>query len=151
MYRFVSTWHLPVAPDRVWDAVDQVGAWPEWWAGMRAATAIRGAGPDGAGRRVHLVVGSPLGHRLAFGVEIVEADPPRYARARVVGDLVGEGAWSVEAAGSGCVATIRWHVTPARAPLRWPVMRLPAAWAHQRVMAAGERGLVTSLTRPDIR
>ncbi|WP_420113444.1 SRPBCC family protein [Pseudactinotalea sp.] len=149
MYRLSSTWHLPASPEQVWAAVERVEGWPRWWVGMLAATTVRQAGPDGLGQRVHLVVGSPLGHRLGFGVEIVEADPPHRASARVVGDLRGRGAWSVAPAISGCVATILWHVTPARPLLRSPLLRRPATWAHGRVMAAGERGLVTHLTRSD--
>lgn len=152
MYRLTSTWHLPAAPGKVWDAVEQVADWPNWWPGMAATTVVRPPGPDGLGERIHVVVRSPLGYRLAFGVEILEAAPPRHARARVVGDLVGEGSWAVEGEGSGCVATIRWHVAPARGLLRLlgPAITVPATWAHARVMHAGKRGLVTHLTPSDI-
>lgn len=149
MYRLVSTWHLPAAPEPVWGAVEQVAAWPHWWPGMETTAVVRQAGPGGLGQRVHLVVRSPLGYRLRFGVEIVAAAPPRFARARVVGDLLGSGSWSVSPADEGCVATIRWEVAPARGVLHalGPLAAIPARWAHARVMREGERGLVTHLTR----
>jgi hypothetical protein len=152
MYRLTSTWHLPAAPEPVWSAVEQVENWPRWWPGMEATTVVRRPGPDGLGQRVHLVVRSPLGYRLRFGVEVVAAAAPRYAGARVVGDLVGSGSWRVEPAGEGCVATIRWDVTPARGLLRalGPAVATPASWAHAAVMRAGERGLVTHLAPLDV-
>ncbi|WP_162458333.1 SRPBCC family protein [Pseudactinotalea terrae] len=149
MYRLTTTWHLPAAPEPVWGAVEQVAAWPHWWPGIDAAAMVRHAGSDGLGQRVHLVVRSPFGYRLRFGVEIVAAAPPRYARARVVGDLVGLGSWRVDPAADGCIATIRWEVTPARGLLHalGPLVGAPARWAHARVMHEGQRGLVTHLTR----
>jgi len=153
MYRLTSTWRLPAAPETVWDAVERVADWPRWWPGMAATTVVRPPGPGGQGERIHVVVRSPLGYRLAFGVEILEADPPRHARARVVGDLLGEGSWTVTRDETGCVATIRWHVAPSRGLLRvlGRAVAGPAAWAHARVMNAGERGLVTHVTGSDTR
>lgn len=147
MFRLVSTWSLPTTPERAWDVIADVERWPAWWPGIAAATVVRPPGRDGLGQRTHLVVRSPLGYALRFGVEITSARAPSSASARVVGDLVGEGSWSVVPTASGCTATIRWDVTPNRWPLSVLAAPLtaPLTWAHAWVMARGQHALVSVL------
>lgn len=149
VFRLVSTWRLDAPAQSVWDAVERVEEWPRWWRGMAATTVVRPPDAQGLGQRTYVVVRSPLGYRLAFGVEIVAARAPYVARARVVGDLVGSGEWSVARDQAGCVATIRWDVEPARGPLRVLTAPLagPLVWAHAVVMRRGERGLRDRLER----
>lgn len=127
----------------MWHEIADVQHWPSWWRGISATTVVRKPGLDGLGQRTFVVVRSPLGYRLAFGVEIVEADAPHLARARVVGDLVGTGEWSVLPDGGGSRATIRWDVSPEREPLRTLAtpFAAPLTWAHAWVMANGEASL----------
>ena len=151
MLRLRSTWRLPAPAERVWEVLERVEDWPRWWPGMDAATVVREGGTATVGERVHLVVRSPIGYRLRFGVEIVAAEPPRRATARVVGDLVGTGEWRVEPAAAGCAATIRWHVVPVRPAMRTAlrVLAWPLVWAHGRVMQRGETALRALLERGD--
>ena len=30
-YEFVTIWNLDASVDRVWDAIEDADAWPEWW------------------------------------------------------------------------------------------------------------------------
>lgn len=147
MFRLVSTWSLPTTAEHAWEVISDVERWPGWWPGIAVAQVVRAPGRDGMGQRTHLVVRSPLGYALRFGVEITAARAPSSASARVVGDLIGEGSWEVSPAEGGCVATIRWFVTPSRAPMRWWAqwLRRPLTWAHAFVMARGERELVSLL------
>lgn len=147
MFRLVSTWRLPASAEGVWDAVEHVEDWPSWWPAISTAIVVRPAGPGGLGQRIYLVVRSPWGYRLRFGVEIVRSDAPRSVHARVVGDLVGDGEWSVVPTADGCTATIRWHVAPTREPLRSLAdsAARPLVWAHAHVMRSGERRLLARL------
>ena len=147
MFRLASTWSLPTTAEHAWEVISDVERWPQWWPGMARTVVVQQPGRDGLGQRTYVVVRSPLGYALRFGVEITAARAPSSATARVVGGLVGEGSWSVTSTASGCEATIRWFVMPARGPLRWwsRPLRRPLTWAHGWVMSRGERALVEVL------
>lgn len=149
MFRLVSTWDLPVAPDRAWQVIADVADWPTWWPGMSSTAVVRPGGRDAVGQRTAIVVRSPLAFRLRFGVEIIEASAPIFARARVVGDLVGSGTWEIGPTAHGSRATITWHVSPDREPLRSLARPLagPLSWSHAHVMTGGHAGLMGRLGR----
>lgn len=142
-FHFVSTWTAPEHPGPVWDALLAVEHWPEWWPGIREAHILADPGAGVPGRRIALTVGSPLGHRLRFMLDLVEACPPGAAHVRAAGDLRGTGRLTATEAGAGTVVTLTWCVVSGRPLVR--ALRPLAPWAHGRVMAAGERGLRSKL------
>ncbi|WP_453975930.1 SRPBCC family protein [Brevibacterium pityocampae] len=138
-FHFTSTWTAPVPPARVWEELIAVEHWPRWWPGIRSARVLADPGEGAPGRRVALTIGSPLGHRLRFALELTEARPPERALVRAAGDLRGTGRLTAAEAGAGTALTITWCVVSRRRLVR--ALRPLAPWAHGRVMAAGERGL----------
>lgn len=138
-FHFTSTWTAPVPPARVWEELIAVEHLPRWWPGIRSARVLADPGEGAPGRRVALTIGSPLGHRLRFVLELTEARPPERALVRAAGDLRGTGRLTATEAGAGTALTITWCVVSRRRLVR--ALRPLAPWAHGRVMAAGERGL----------
>lgn len=130
---------MPVPPGCAWEELIAVEHWPAWWPGIRRARVIADPGEGMPGRRVALTVGSPLGHRLRFALELADARPPERALIRAEGDLRGTGRLTATEAGAGTALTITWCVVSRRRLVR--ALRPLAPWAHGRVMAAGERGL----------
>ena len=100
---------LPAAPDRVFDALLDVGAWNDWWVTMRFE-------PDRPG---------PLapGNRILFDggvsrwtVEVVRIDPPHSIRLRYAeGDLLGETEWRVTPVSGGSRVAYVYHGVRANA------------------------------------
>ena len=160
MFVLESLWRPPETPARVWSVLaDPRFTWPDWWPGLTADETGSAVGPDGlaaTGTWARLRVRSPLGYALAFRLDLVETTSPSdgvpgRARLDVSGDLAGlaDVAVSDAAAPGGPRTEVRlvWQVAPVpgwfRAAAR--VAPGPLAWAHSRVMRAGEQGLATHL------
>ncbi|WP_165962680.1 SRPBCC family protein [Occultella glacieicola] len=146
-FRFTSRWRADATAAQVWRVLSDAATWPRWWPGVVGATVVRAGDGDHVGERTLLTVRAPTGYRLRFGVELTEVTPGVLARARVVGDLVGSGVWSLRDDGAGVVMETVWQVHPRR---RWMRLVAPLAgrWfarAHAAVMASGQRGLRSAL------
>jgi hypothetical protein len=121
------------------------GAVP-WWPGVCLAPApIEPA----VGAEFVLVVRSPIGYRLRVNLRITQVEPERLIAADAAGDLRGRGSIIAHAADEGSILTFFWDVETRRAwmNLTAPVLGPVFVRAHERVMARGERGLRTALTR----
>lgn len=153
MARFLltSTWQVPTTAEDLWPVLWDVESWPAWWPYVASSRVVADGDRLGHGRRTHLVFRTPLGYRLSFGVEVVTIRPPFLVEARVAGQLTGRGLWELRATAGGVATDITWDVETRRpwmrtmSPVAAPVFRA----AHGHVMAAGERGLVRVMDRPE--
>jgi uncharacterized protein YndB with AHSA1/START domain len=148
-YEYVSHWHLDVPPPLVWRALTEVERWPAWWPYVRRVQTLRpGSEDDGLGSVRRIAWGSRLPYGFTLDVECTQAQRHRLLRGAARGDLEGEGTWELEP-GRGHTTHVRytWRLTLNTrwmrlvAPLMAPVFR----WNHERVMAAGARGLARHL------
>jgi hypothetical protein len=154
---------------RVWSVLaDPRFTWPDWWPGLTAAATRPVVGPDGlagAGTWADLRVRSPLGYSLRFRLDLRQTTAPSdgepgRALLDVAGDLAGSADVTVRGTGVPTGSTtgastsegstevqLLWQVSPGpvwfRAAAR--VAPGPLAWAHGRVMRAGEQGLAARL------
>lgn len=147
MFHFVSTWQLPATGEHIWQVLSDFERWPAWWPGISGATVLHPGGTDGLGTRGRLEVRSPLGYSMRFDIEIVEVRRPHESGMRVTGDLQGTGSWEVTPTDTGSRARIGWDVGLTRRGMQLIAARIPGpvVWAHDWVMAAGERGLARHL------
>ncbi|AGF72040.1 SRPBCC family protein [Corynebacterium halotolerans] len=132
-FHFETTWRVPAEAEQVWRVLSDVSSWPDWWPGMRTAR-MRGSGD-----RASLMVQSPLGYRLRFAIALLSSEPPTSAELTVDGDLRGEGSFTAHQDADGTRLTITWCVVTRRRLIG--AVRPVATWAHDAVMAAGQRGL----------
>ncbi|RPF20547.1 hypothetical protein [Myceligenerans xiligouense] len=156
-FRLITTWSVPAPASRAWQVLAGPGpTWPAWWPGLRTESAGIVAGPDGlsgAGSWVRLRVRSPVGASLGLRLDLLESrapgpERPGRAKLRVSGDLRGGTVVSATArAGGRCEIRLTWIVTPMRGRPALVARVAPALCvrAHDRVMRAGERGLVRHL------
>ena len=140
-YRFAERWHLPVAPERVFDVLADLATYPEWWPQVRKVEGIN----DDRGR---IECRSALPYTLRF--EALRGREDRAAgvlEARLVGDLDGWSRWTVIPYGDGTELLYEQQVTTARALLRWSALlvRPLLIWNHAWMMRGGQRGLAARL------
>ena len=153
-FEYVTEWRLDAPIEQVWDALVDVGSWPQWWPMVRGVSTLhQGATSDlGTVRRIRW--GSRLPYGFTLDVETTEIRPHARLRGRASGDMAGTGLWELEADGAGTFVRYTWqlelHTRWMRfaAPFMAPVFR----WNHEGVMRAGGRGLAKWLAaKPGLR
>ncbi|GGQ85994.1 SRPBCC family protein [Streptomyces asoensis] len=140
-YRFRSLWALPAPPDRVYDALERVDAYPRWWPQVREVRRI----DDTTGV---LRIRSLLPYDLTFTAREVRRDASAgVLQSAFCGDIDGWARWTVTADGPGTLARYDQVVEVRKPLLRLlavpgrPVFRLN----HRLMMRAGRRGLTAYL------
>jgi hypothetical protein len=142
-YVFRSLWRLDAHPDRVYSALADVPAYPDWWPQVRSARQLDELSGE-------LRCRSMLPYDLVFVARRDIEDPvARVLRAALVGDLAGTSQWTISPADDGSLAvfdedvTVRKPLIRAAGLLARPALR----YNHDRMMRAGEHGLQRHLAR----
>ncbi|MEU8578544.1 SRPBCC family protein [Streptomyces asoensis] len=140
-YRFRSLWALPAPPDRVYDALERVDAYPRWWPQVREVRRI----DDTTGV---LRIRSLLPYDLTFTAREVRRDASAgILQSAFSGDIDGWARWTVTADGPGTLARYD-QVVEVRKPLL-RLLAVPGRPAfrlnHRLMMRAGRRGLTAYL------
>jgi hypothetical protein len=148
-YRFVTTWCIDAPIERVFEAIDDPGRWPEWWEGVRDAELLEPGGEDGVGRLWRYTWRSRLPYDLTFESRVTRREPPYLLEGHATGELVGIGRWRLFG-GQGTAVVYEWNIRTAR---EWmnvlaPVARPIFAWNHDIVMRQGAQGLAGHLGAP---
>jgi hypothetical protein len=87
-------------------------------------------------QRAHGTVIPPIPYRLRLDVRLQQCDRPRLIEAAIDGDVRGQAALRLDAAGGGTRAQVAWSLRMHSAPLRvaarvaYPLMR----WGHDGVV-----------------
>jgi uncharacterized protein YndB with AHSA1/START domain len=92
-YRFVTTWCVDAPVERVYAAIDDAAAWPQWWRGVRSAELIEEGDAEGVGRLWRYAWRSRLPYELGFETRVVAAERPWLLEGRADGELRGTGRW----------------------------------------------------------
>jgi uncharacterized protein YndB with AHSA1/START domain len=140
-FHFENRWTVPADAKAVWEVLEKVEQWPQWWPGLAAAEPADDYVVPGS--RANIVVRTPIGTALRFTIEITQMQPPHLVELAAHGDLRGEGVWTLtEEHGITHVDSL-WCVTSRRRMIK--MLRPIASFTHGIVMRAGERGLATRL------
>lgn len=136
-YVFRSEWHIAADPDKVYQALADVQAYPGWWPQVVGARWV----DENSGE---LRCRSLLPYELVFVVRrVLEDRDARVLQADLEGDLTGSSTWTISADGTGAVAVFDEQVDVRKRLLRIggklarPVLR----YNHDLMMRAGEKGL----------
>lgn len=153
-YRFLTTWLLAARREPVFEAIWDSVQWPEWWPGVIKAEELDPGDPEtGLGRRGRYEWRSTIPYPVRFEVVATRVDPPSLMEGEASGGLEGTGRWRLLEAGTPgdpgplTAVTYEWNV---RTPKTWMNVLAPIAapvfrWNHDRIMAAGGRGLARRL------
>ncbi len=92
-YRFLTTWLLECERERVWDAIFDSEAWPEWWKGVERVVELEAGDADGVGQVGRYTWRSALPYELTFDTRTVRAERPHLLQGQASGQLEGTGTW----------------------------------------------------------
>jgi hypothetical protein len=135
-YVFTGSWQVPAPVDVVYETLERLDLYPEWWPQVREARRI----DDDT---CAVVVRSHLPYSLRITAHRHRTDPAAgLLHARLTGDLVGFTGWTLRPHAGGTRIDFHEEVEATKALLRTlaflrPVLRANHAW----MMRAGERGL----------
>lgn len=136
-YRFRSSWTVPAAPPRVYDVLEDVAGYPDWWPQVRAVAAV--------GEETALVAcRSLLPYTLHVELRPVVRDRGAgLLEAALAGDLVGSCTWRLATAHEGTRLEFAQQV---ETPGRWlrtltRVARPALELNHELMMRGARRGL----------
>jgi uncharacterized protein YndB with AHSA1/START domain len=149
-YSFTTTWHIGAPVERVWEAIKDVGRWPDWWRYVEHATRLAPGDERGVGAVWRLEWGTALPYRLVFEARTTRVDAPHTFEAAATGELSGTGRWALTRSGVGEGETLVRYDWDVRTSKVWmnalaPVARPLFAWNHDVLMEEGGRGLARHL------
>ncbi len=140
IYRFLTAWLLDCERQAVWDALEDVDAWPEWWRGVQCVRLLDG-------ERYRIAWRSRIPYDLEFEFEVERIDAPHEMYGTATGELTGTGHWRLFDYAGVTAVTYEWNVRTTKAwmnllaPLAKPVF----AYNHDVVMRWGGEGLARRL------
>jgi hypothetical protein len=137
---YQASFWFPVTPPQMWATIERFDLFESWWAWLADFRADDGGLVPG--NVLHGTVIPPVPYRLRLDVRLQRCDRPRLIEAMIGGDLRGQAALRLEAAGDGTRAEVAWSLRMHSAPLRvaahvaYPLMR----WGHDRVVGMAVAG-----------
>jgi uncharacterized protein YndB with AHSA1/START domain len=143
-YAFVTEWRLRAPIDRVYDAIHDSLAWPEWWPAVRAVEEVRPAtGREGVGAVRRYTFKGSLPYTLSFDLVVERLERPNLLAGRASGELEGTGVWSLREDDGTTYVRYDWNVRTTR---WWMNLLAPFARGvfkknHDVVMRSGARGI----------
>jgi hypothetical protein len=137
-----------LAPDRLWDRIEQVDQFERWWSWL-SDFRIEGDGLS-AGSVLSGVVRPPLPYRMALRIDLVGCQRPHAIDATVSGDLVGDATLRLRPERGGTWVDAAWTVE-----MQQPAMRLAGRigrpllqWGHDRVVEMTVAGFRRQILEP---
>ena len=138
-FHFVSRWHLPAPPEKVFEVLERAGKYPAWWPQVREVRELEEF-------RGEARIRSVLPYDLWITGRALRRDPGAgVLELEITGDVEGWARWTVVADGErrGTSATYEQQVEVRKPLMRklTPVARPFFRANHTLMMRAGERGL----------
>lgn len=130
---------LPGSVHEVWDHLEQLDRFPQWWRWLRGFE-VDGNGLR-AGTELRAMVRPPVPYPFRVTVTFDEVDPPHHIRAHLTGDVTGPAELHLSPRGDGCEAHVRWTVEMHRTAMRRAavVARPAIVWGHDQVVTVTVR------------
>jgi Polyketide cyclase / dehydrase and lipid transport. len=146
-YQFLTVWRVPAPQERVWDLIFNSERWPSWWRGVEKVEKLRNGDANHVGALMRYTWKSKLPYRLIFEMEMTRVVPRSIIEGRAIGELQGQGRWTLSHDNGITTAKYDWRVATTKAwmNLLSPVARPFFGWNHDVVMGWGGEGLAKEL------
>jgi len=140
-YVFIDEWDVDAPLEAVFDALADARTYPEWWRPVYIA--VQADCPPQVGCVSRHEFKGRLPYHLKTRSEIVRLERPRAFEVSVVGDLTGEGTWTLTPADGKVHVHFDWRVIADRPLLRvlTPVLRPVFRWNHSWSIKRAIEGL----------
>jgi quercetin dioxygenase-like cupin family protein/uncharacterized protein YndB with AHSA1/START domain len=151
-YVFVDEWDVDAPIEAIFDALADARTYPDWWG--RVYRSVEADGPPRLGQISRQHFKGLLPYQLRTSSEIVRLEPPNQVGAKVVGDLRGDGLWTLTQREGGRVhVRFDWIVYADKPLLRTltPLLRPLFRWNHGWAIARAREGLEPYARRTAVR
>jgi len=146
-YNFITIWKVKAPQAKVWDLVFNSDRWPMWWRGVEKVEKLKDGDANNIGAIFRYTWKSKLPYRLVFDMETTRVEPTAVIEGRAIGELQGQGKWTLSH--SDGITTVRydWSVETTKAWMNFlaPIARPFFNWNHDVVMGWGGEGLAREL------
>ena len=141
-YRFLDRWVIAAPIERVYDVIGDPLGYERWWTDF-VLRASGDEGPPRPGKRNELLVKAYLPYKVNFGLEVIDAEPPRRIFSRLSKDFDGTGEWTLVETADATEATLDWRPSVNHPLIKYltPVLRPLFRSNHNWAMQRGERQL----------
>jgi uncharacterized protein YndB with AHSA1/START domain len=146
-YEFVTVWRVKAPIEKVWDLIYHSENWPEWWRGVEKVEKLKEGDPNHVGALFRYTWKSRLPYKLIFDMETTRVEPMAIIEGRAIGELQGEGRWTLTHEAGITTARYDWKVKTTKAWMNVlaPIARPFFSWNHDVVMGWGGEGLARRL------
>src|SRR5919204_247976 len=146
-YVFVDEWDVAAPPDAVFYLLADARTYPSWWRPVYID--VESDGPPEPGRESRQHFKGRLPYHLRTRSTITVFEPPRQVGADVVGDLRGQGLWTLTPTDGGTHVRFDWKVFADKPILRTltPAFRPLFRWNHNWAIARAREGLEPAAQR----
>jgi len=146
-YQFTTVWKVPAPQQQVWDLIFNSDRWPDWWRGVEKVEKLKDGDSSHVGALMRYTWKSKLPYRLIFEMETTRVEPISIIEGRAIGELQGQGRWTLSHDDGVTTARYDWKVETTKAwmNLLAPVARPFFSWNHDVVMGWGGEGLANQL------
>jgi uncharacterized protein YndB with AHSA1/START domain len=143
-YSFVTEWRLDAPIERVYEAIHDSLAWPDWWPAVKAVEEIRPPRErSGIGSVRRYTFKGSLPYSLSFDLVVERIERPNVLAGRASGELDGTGVWTLREEGGQTVVRYDWNIRTTRwwMNLLAPLARGVFKANHDVVMRSGAKGI----------
>lgn len=147
-YEFVTFWRFDAPVEAVWNEIENVEAWSDWWRGVLKVEKLKDGDADGIGKIIRTTWKSFLPYKLIFDSEVVRFEKLKLVEARAFGQLDGIGIWTLTAENENTTRVrYDWKVKTTKAWMNFfaPVAKPFFKWNHDYIMNRGGKGLARKL------
>lgn len=143
-YRY--EWYLTTTPALVWQVLNHLEAWPEWWTSVSEVKQISVGNARGEGKVMRSVWKGWLANTVKVEMRILVAEENLLLVTKSSGELQGLGLWEIRGIPVGVAVryTGKVSLTPF---LHWfyPIIKPMMNLHFQHIMRAGAEGMACKL------
>jgi len=145
-YNFETNWKFEADIEQIWGLINECN-YGEWWEGLDSKRVKSESTKLAVGDRFRLYFTTKLPYQLSFESEVVKLVSPTYLEIKAIGELEGQGVWTLSQEGSITHVHCIWKVNTNK---KWmntlaPILRPAFIWNHNQVMNEGAKGISNSL------